>query len=241
MKTNLLFLYILLMAGLTLAGQNLKLSWHGGVISNGAIIDASCHPDSSLIVEVYLQNIATTIKDVKVRKYDVSILSGSVNAYCFAGQCYGGSTPVSSQGVQLGAGKTDSSFTGDYYPLGHDGVTQIMYTFFDVNDANDTVSLTIRYNGTVGIAKAPLSSGISNPYPNPATDKVSFDYTPSALNQGRILILRDMTGRTVREVVIPSGYGTVELDLSGVENGILFYSIIQDNTILLTKKLVVKK
>jgi hypothetical protein len=53
-------------------------------------------------------------------------------------------------------------------------------------------------------------------------------------------MIRDMTGRLVREVMVPAGSGTLEVDLAGITPGIHFYSLVHAQKVTQTRKLVIK-
>ena len=225
------------------SAQSLSVTYHGNAVLNGATLDISGRIDTVIIVDAKVINNSAAAVVVKVRKEEIYLVSNSVNTFCFAGNCYGGTTLVSVGSVNLPAGGGwDSSFTGDYYPMNNTGISIIRYTFFNVANANDTLSFTVRFNGTIGVDKLPaILPEITAAYPNPATDKVSFAYTNTDPGNALVLTLRDFAGRTVREAVLSSGEGLIEFDLSTVESGIYFYSLIRNQQTVLTRKLVVKK
>lgn len=222
--------------------QSLTLSHNGTPVTNGSTLDVSGSIDSLLIVYLKVHNAGSSTLDVKVRKADISVVPGTMDTYCFAGQCYGTSTPVSLAGVQIAPGMYDTTFSGDYYPLGQSGVSIFRYTFFDVNNQNDTVSVTVRYSATLNVpAVESVVAHLSNVYPNPANDKVFFDFNSSSSAGIRTLVIRDMAGRMVRESELPNQQGTLEMDVREMESGIYFYSLLQNNKVLLTRKLVIKR
>lgn len=222
--------------------QNLSLSWHEGAILNGAIIDVSGKIDTVLYAEIHLHNDGASVIEVKVRKEDIYVVPGTMDTYCLGIQCYGGETPVSLHSIQIDPGLADSSFVGDYYPMGNEGTSVIRYTFFNVNDLDDTISVTVRYSGTVGIASSEIQPVLlSNAYPNPASDRVYFDHFQFTTANSRVLVIRDMAGRIVREVLIPAERGTIEIDISDIDSGIYFYSLLEGRKVMLTKKLVIKR
>jgi hypothetical protein len=238
-----LFTLLFILAGiLTGFSQSLTLSHNGTPVTNGSTIDVSGSVDSMIIVHLKVHNTGSSILTVKVRKEDIYVLPGTTDTYCFAGQCYGGSTPVSPFSVLIAPGTYDTTFSGDYYPSGQIGVSTFRYTFFDVNNLNDTVSVTVRYSAALSAPSAdPLLSHVSNVYPNPAIDKIFFDYNPSGSTGLRTLIIRDMAGRKVSESDIPNQQGTLEMDVREMESGVYFYSMLQNGKVLLTRKLVIKR
>jgi hypothetical protein len=226
-----------------LNAQNLTVTHDGNPVLNGSTIDLSGHIDSTLIVEARVYNTGGAAVEVKLRKEEISAVSGSMNTFCFAGNCYGGSTTVSLTSANIPAGGFDSTFSADYYPLSNSGTTIIRYTFFNINNSNDTISFTVRFTGTLGLPTIPgfTLPALSQAYPNPATDKVSFQYTNPLEGNTLLLVIRDFTGRTIRETRIPSGEGVAEFYLAEFESGVYFYSLIQNQQVVLTRKLVVKK
>lgn len=242
-KLFLLFTAIFSLILTSASAQSLSVTQHGNPVLNGAILDVTGMIDTIIIVDAKVINNSAAAVVVKVRKEELLIVPNSMNTFCFAGNCYGGTTMVSVGSVSLPAGGGwDSSFTGDYYPMNNTGTTIIRYTFFNVANANDTISFTVRFNGTIGLDKLPvLMPEITAAYPNPATDKVSFAYTHNEDQNALTLMLRDFAGRTIREAALPSGEGLIEFDLSTVESGIYFYSLIRNQQTIITRKLVVKK
>ncbi len=224
------------------AAQSLGLSWKEGPISNGQTLDVSVHVNSMVEVGVYVQNTSSQPVEFKVRKQDVYLVSGAHDTYCLGGNCFPGNVPVTPSSVALAPMESDSSFTGDYYPSGNEGVSVIRYTFFNADNQDDTVSVTIRYSGALGLTQTDDPARIlSNPYPNPASDRVFFDYENNPTGVQRQIIIRDMTGRVVREVIIPSGQGVLEVDLSGIDSGIHFYTLLDGQRVVFTRKLIVKR
>lgn len=240
MKRYILLLLVLGSVSIGLKGQNLEISTDSGVVANGAIVDVSGDPNSVLIIDLYVKNNGTNTVDVKVRKEVVSEVPGSSNMFCFASQCYGSNDFVSSDSVSIKPGDVDSTFSGDYWAYGVEGVTVVRYTFFNVDNQTDTASVTVRFTGALSTPDIPFIA-MSAPYPNPASERVYFDYFPDNSQGIRKVIIRDLTGRIIRESVIPEGQGILEIELTGIESGIHFYSYISSQGVIFTKKLVVKR
>ncbi|HRZ41576.1 MAG TPA: T9SS type A sorting domain-containing protein [Bacteroidales bacterium] len=242
-KLSILFTAIFSVLSLGAGAQSLSVTFHGNAVLNGTTLDVSGKIDTVIIVDAKVINNSSAAVEVKVRKDEIYTVLNSTNTFCFAGNCYGGSTMVSVGSVNLAAGGGwDTSFTGDYYPLNNTGTTIIRYTFFNVANTNDTISFTVRFTGTIGVNDFPsVVPEITAAYPNPATDKVTFAYTHQDDKNPLVLTLRDFAGRTVREAPLPPGEGLIDFDLSTVESGIYFYSLIRNQQTILTRKLVVKK
>ncbi len=221
--------------------QNLGLSWHGGAIINGDYIDVSGSVDSMLLFEAKIHNIGVAAVEVKVRKEEINIIPGSDNVFCFAGSCY--TSQVSVTSAQLAVGGSDSSFAADYYAYGNQGTSIIRYTFFNTHETTDTISVYVRFTGSLGI-DAPQNPDFTllNVYPNPANDRVFFDYHNKYYDPtNTVLIVRDFAGRIVKEHIVSAGQGTLVLDVSDIDNGVYFYSFTHNQNITLTRKLIIKR
>lgn len=82
-----------------------------------------------------------------------------------------------------------------------------------------------QFSGNIGIADYQLPVGI-NVYPNPADDfiKVAFNKT---MNQGTIR-LQDLTGKTIKEIDMPSSSSNLIIKTSDIEPGIYFLHFNND-------------
>jgi len=87
-----------------------------------------------------------------------------------------------------------------------------------------------------------LEKGIefSNPFPNPANQQTGISFQlPSPSSEARIM-LRNLLGSVVKEIKVNGSANKVSINTSDLNNGLYFYSILFENKILSTKKLIVK-
>ena len=87
-----------------------------------------------------------------------------------------------------------------------------------------------------------LTKGIefSNPYPNPANDKTGINFQlPSPNSEARVM-LRNLLGSVVKEITVRGAENKFIINTSDLNNGLYFYSVMFENRILFTKKLIVK-
>ena len=93
-----------------------------------------------------------------------------------------------------------------------------------------------------GIAEEAMQGGsISEIYPNPARYFVNLDYQlTSKVNSARVKVF-NLLGATVKEAVMETGNGQLKLDVSDLENGIYFYSVLINGDIYKTKKFVIQR
>ena len=74
-------------------------------------------------------------------------------------------------------------------------------------------------------------------YPDPFTDKTIIPYFLAETQSGRIIIT-DITGRIVADIVIPAGEGTLEISAGKWADGVYQYSLEVNGKIFETRKMV---
>ena len=87
-----------------------------------------------------------------------------------------------------------------------------------------------------------LTKGIefSNPFPNPANQQTDINFQlPSPNSEARIM-LRNLLGSVVKEIKVQGTKNQFSIITSDLNNGLYFYSVMFENKILFTKKLIVK-
>lgn len=226
--------------------QSLSLTDTNGVsINAGATIQFLGDPADEVIQAiVFVKNNADVAKEVKVKKVINAgdTLPGTINTFCW-GLCFPPTTYVSPFSQVIEPGAVCKQFYGDYNPLTVPGVSKIMYVFFDVNNTNDTVAVTVEYKASPASVSDDLIRLVkfSEAYPNPAVSAVYIDYTvPESVKSAKIAIT-NMLGSKIREVKLDNRSGKARIAVSDLVNGIYFYSLVADDQLLLTKKFVVRK
>jgi hypothetical protein len=209
----------------------------GGTVTVIADVSANL-----MLAHMSIKNISTSQKLVKAKKEEIYVVPGSMNTFCWV-VCWANFVFVSPMGIDIGAGVTIDEFSGDYMPQSNPGVTIMRYTFFDDANPNDSVHFYAEYNaGTVGIAD-PVSNSVSfsNPYPNPARNQVSFDYTLPTNTSTANVKIHNLLGSVVKEVQLWDRSGKVTIDVSSLNEGFYFYSVTVNNEVLETKRLVISR
>ncbi len=221
--------------------QSLEI-YHEGVLvpDQSSLVVTGDVSVSELVIEVDVKNVSSVALDVKAKKFEVDIIPGSQNTFCW-GMCFMPNVYVSPSPINIPAGDVCSEFSGHYQPQANSGVSILRYTFFDMNNPADSVCFYTEFNaGTVGIndpAKDEVS--VSNAYPNPASGSTSIDYVlPPSATKATIQV-RNLLGSLVREVKLNDRTGTATVDLTGLNDGVYFYSFVVDNQTVETKRLVI--
>jgi len=197
---------------------------------------------AEMLFDPLVTNTTGSSMDIKVRRTNVDVLAGTINYFCW-GACYGASTDVSSEFITLGPGETTNllDFSGHYEPTGIEGTSTVEYTFFNMADESQSTTITVRYSTPNAISED-IANGVrfENIYPNPATDYVNINYTlVSGVKEGSVRI-SNLLGAVVSETPIDINSNTVRMDVSNLEGGIYFYSVVLNGEILHSKKLIIR-
>lgn len=161
-------------------------------------------------------------------------------------------TTFQTVGVQITPDGTDQTHVfaaGDLYyyidngqlaaaPI-EDGIDLVVHVYVEgANGSSDVfnVSNTINLDcPTNSLFENEIES--ANVYPNPASDKVNFDFGNNTIES---LTITDMNGRVVESVHGANTFVTV--DLNGLENGVYFYNAVDNaGNVISTNKFVVNK
>lgn len=185
-------------------------------------------------------NSATDTLIVQVRRIENFIVPGSINSFCWGGQCYPPTTSVSTLNDTLAPGETGNTFFGDYYPMGNLGTSIVTYVFADTKNTLDTSFVTINYNITpVGVQT--ITDGLNiSAYPNPTTGFILVDIS-SSYNSGTTASIScyDLIGNNILSQ-IGSSAGKTTLDLRKHAEGIYFVQVKFLDKIV-TKKIVLSR
>jgi len=236
MKKIILYIFILAQVSFVTA-QSFIIS--GDTIVNG---------ESDILLEHYLdvKNISNNDLDVicvkTVLVLPLNYPTFTAPYFCFAEFCYSATTDTSNvstlnAGEQFAHSNGDvEAHTGYYNAQGLNGIAQVKYCFYDVNNFADETCVTITYetNTTVIDDFQPLTK-LGDFYPNPANEIVNFNFNGNSAT----LKLIDILGNTVKEILL-NQEGVKKLDISDMNKGIYFGNLIVNDEVVSIKKLIVK-
>lgn len=201
---------------------------------------------SAIEIKVAVQNTSGSNMNVKVRRDDVSVVPGSNNSFCWD-KCYSPFVSVSESPLMILAGAiNDTAFIADYLPGGNAGVSTVKYTFFDSDVPSTFVEMIVDFDATtttVGLEEVSsknknrllLASG------NPAGNLMAFSYHLNRSANRGALIIHDILGNRVYEDALEPGDGIKLVTTDGFQQSIYFYSMVVDNSIVSTQKLIIAR
>ncbi len=244
MKKFLLSLIILISAASFLPAQDLYLTWDGEKLGDTVYVWGE-PTISQIVFDAILHNNTSNGMNVLVVRDEVEMLENTLSTFCWGGSCYSPTVDTSSkyQFIPAGGSSAEGDFSGDYMPNGVIGTSIVKYAFYNLDNPDQRVEIVVNYWASPqGIAEEAMSGGsISEIYPNPANYSVNIDYQlTTKVNTARVKIF-NLLGSTVKEAIMERGSHNLKLDVSDLNNGIYFYSVLINGDIYKTKKLVIQR
>jgi hypothetical protein len=243
MKKGILFLGLSTLLFVTAYAQSLSLSWTGGALTNGQTITVVGDTSGTVYSYVDCTNNGVDSISVKVKKIEISLVAGSENTFCWV-NCYLPTTYISDYEIKIGPGAVCNEFSGEYKAKGNIGISSVMYVFYNRSNPNDSVSVIINYDCSLGSAIPEVSQSsveFSNAYPNPAGNVTSFSFSlPDVAVKEHRLIIRDMVGNIVYDEKLIDKTGTIKVNTAVLRDGVYFYSLMLEGQAYLTRKLIIK-
>jgi hypothetical protein len=187
-----------------------------------------------------IRNVSSTPIDVKVKRIDGNFnnLTAS-NAICWT-MCYMPSVSQSPDHITIQPNELNTNFSGHVYPP-MDGVEAsgpITYVFFDANNPNDSVAITIWYAVTQAFSTSDaVAPNITSIYPNPARDHFFVEIeAPATAN--KTVTVTNMVGAQVKTVDL-TGTTRRRISVSDLAPGVYFISLKVNGKATTTRRLVI--
>jgi hypothetical protein len=201
--------------------------------------------DSYFKVNIFLSNTGEETVDIFVSKTEVDIVEGAFNSFCWLGSCFTPDVfdvddPLILEGDQI---SRDTDFYTEFLTGGIEGVSEVKYEFYSQSESFDTVSVTILFNIETTTGLSGFDSGkrfhLSDPQPNPARGYTWIEYTVPPISSNSQIVIRNLLGKQVYTENLSYGDNRIRINTQQLNNGIYIYSLIVDNQVVESKRLVV--
>jgi len=207
------------------------------------VVPAETTPTEILFDGLSFHNNTNNGANIKVLRSEVLILDGTSNYFTWVEQ-YDDTINLSLESSYIPAGSysVDGLFTANYSFGEVVGVSIVEYTFFNVDNLDESVKVTVNFDTTPqGIDDNIFNNSmVSDVYPNPTSHSVSIDYNFPHEVTGADVKIMNMLGVVVKQQKIILHNSSLTMDVSEMESGIYFYSVFINEELLSTKKLVVR-
>lgn len=244
MKKILLSIAVLMITVFYANAQSYTLAWQGETFGDTVVFMGM--PDSVLVFEAELTNNSSDLDTIRIIRRYIDVVSEFEHSLCW-GSCYPpnhDSIFAPAGYVVLGPGETspEYAFSGHYDALGNMGTTLVEYTFFNINDESEKLTVVAKYV----IAPDAIDENILNNtyvsdiYPNPAESFVNINYDmPVEVETANVKIV-NLLGSVVMEKQLNTSNNKIRMNISNLNGGVYFYSLFINKDLYSTKKLIVR-
>ena len=202
-----------------------------------------------LHIDLRVKNTSGSSKNVLVKRYEEQYVAGSKEYYCFY-VCY---PPTNSGTYAIWQDQTSVAITSDdthllsshLLPNNNAGISRYRFVAYVENNPSDSVEVFIEYRvgSAVGIDLdgSMVQTSSLNIYPNPASKEITIDYALAKNHKNSAqMVIRNLLGEVVKNVDLTKSFNKQTLDISNLESGVYFYSLLVEGKALSSKRLVVK-
>ncbi|HKC68149.1 MAG TPA: T9SS type A sorting domain-containing protein [Bacteroidia bacterium] len=245
MKKQLLYLSILCALCFKTKAQSIHIIDTSGATSVALpSYTISVDADSSNAILFWVKNTTSSPINIQLKSYVVSNLGGDLISYCIGTQCHSAGQPATANtSIPANGTLTNNGLLLDFTDFAGSGYSEVLYTLFNAAHPTDSTSITIYYNiTTTGIKSlAAANYHISNISPNPANNSVSLNYDLKNTTQPASVKIYNMLGTPVKTVTLETYSNNTKIDITSLEEGIYFYSVVVGGKAVKTSRLVVAR
>ena len=224
----------------------LTFKYEGETVVSGTTIDIVSDINDSFEIQFDLHIINTTDAEINVVCEMECDPSNLTQDYLCWGTCFMPGTLTATHPVAAGG---EGVFNGhcmftdkEWNTLPVGTASKISYTFYNERNPEEKYTFTVNFKyQPESIADFNSADVFSNAYPNPASNVVSFDYNmPFNVNSASVAIF-NMMGQEVVRQELNLGGSRADINVSDLNEGVYFYSLIVNNETVKTNKFVVVK
>lgn len=207
-------------------------------IVESTVLDDSTTIDSYVTVE----NHSADTLYLHVERTLLSMVPNHEESFCFGPNCYPPGTLMSIDPAIIPPGSSDYSFHATLLPYYTCGTSYVHYRFFNQNNTSDSIGIDLSFGfcTATGIHELSSAYGVSRPTINPANNFTSFNYRMEDNNGQAHIALYNMLGTLVKSFPIPQKSGELVINTSDLKAGLYLCSVVNNNRVTNTYKLVVE-
>jgi hypothetical protein len=230
---------------------SMQVSTQGNNVSPNGTVTAVTTASGNTKVIFDIKNTSNSNKSFNVKRYDVLLHTAGASTasayFCFAGSCYGAQTMVSPASLSLSPGQSASQVPGSFNMLTTDldeantvGLSLVKYTFFNINQASDSLQVTVAYNQPTGVNEITNLISAFDLFPNPVNETATIRVTSFKALEGKFCIYNTL-GAIVSEksITLTEGKNKIDFNAETLPSGIYFANLKFGNSST-TKKFIVK-
>ncbi len=227
MKKNLLLALFLVAFGSFSWGQIHILRPSNKNVLNDSTIYVYCNTNISYVsFDLYATNSGPKITVVVKRDSILLPMKDTDNAFCWGGLCFAKTVDTATLTESLGTGDTAkgaNAFSGHYYPYGHVGIATIRYVFYNKINPLDSAWVLVNYDAIPGLGVQNIADkaiSFSTPYPNPASNSVTFNYNLSNSVQAANLKIFNLLGECIQTLPLNASKNKASVNIQSIPSGV---------------------
>ncbi len=245
MNRCLLFVTALLF-NVSLDAQSILLEYNGALVNNDQTVYVSGDASSSYIKQdFYASTNSAQAKQIKMVRYEVDAPSGTGDYFCWS-NCYtlkpaGTSVVWEDQFAVELTNQSAHLLTAYYVAMNNASTASYRYVLYDENNPNDSLSVNIVFTAEPTSSDLTLSEDANfTLFPNPSEDRQPSLRFNNISQENAFLIINNMLGEVVYKRPLHFFKSGHIVDLSTLEAGLYFYSLEQNNQLLISERLIIK-
>jgi hypothetical protein len=215
----------------------------GGSSINGTTVTVSGYQYEDISKYLLAVNTGGMGVDVNMTRYEMSVIAGSKNYYCW-GICHSealaGTNPKWDMPVSvfMSPSVEYGNFFGHHISNNTVGQSTYRFVWFLTSNKNDSTSVDIAFDIALNTPEMLKNMKIMT-YPNPATDYVQVIMEDQVSQKAKIeIVMYDVLGNEVSRT--RALQDKLRLDVSELDRGVYFYSIMADGMKVTTRKVVLQ-
>jgi hypothetical protein len=218
--------------------QVLNYDNNSSVIAANGIVYAQVNADDTHQANIDIRNTSGSAQTYGVRRFDVTLNANGTSTaeafFCFGGDCYTPGITDSQNPITLQPNEKSSDLSGQFQMLLAElkeisvtGLSIVKYTFYNVNNANDTLQFAFHYNDpAVGLHQKTFVRPSLTLAPNPARGSAQAIVTVGSATDCDIAIYNALGALvSTSKAEVREGTHTLSLDLSQLRKGVYFVSV----------------
>jgi len=188
MKKLLLLFSVMLVSAALFSQTTILTTWEFGPTSFAPSITFNGAPtDGEIVSHIRVTNTGSEPVTIKVARVILDQVANTSLNFCWGGLCYGPTVDTSGASWTIQPGAFSDEFSGHLLPQGTIGISAVLYRFFDVDNPDNAVSVTVLYNSMFSLSMEENDTSnttlLSGPVDDPINGMIKVhNYMPMDLN-----------------------------------------------------------
>ena len=178
------------------------------------------------------------IRTIELLAHNQSLNIDHIENFCFGQFCYVPNTDTSLYSTPIAPGTSEASFIAHIDPAGFDGVDRIHYLFYDENNHADSASVTLEFSFSATAIEENNNLAYVK-FNNEVNNFALLSYHLPSLTGNSRIELYNMLGSKLKSITLNEQQGVKVVSTSELSNGVYLLSLIANNNISRTYKLIV--